>query len=293
MEDFKSYLEEKEYSANTIIQYTTNMKKYFDEFGDPSNNSQEEIIKNIENIKLYDLRNTKKQVVSVNGRTQLIKSIVSFLKYKNKPFDKISSLFIDINKQASIDAKLRNEKLNETLMSFKEYNDKVNELYETNEPEKLRQFVINKLLIMSNCRNADLVCKIITSKNEYDDMDTEKNYLYVDEYGDVYFIRNLYKTASTYGNKITKIKSKKMTLAIRILKLYTTEYDDYSLIPPEYHSPSDKLSRYIKRMTFDLGEIKILKIMLKENNSLSQAKKISENRGTSLDTLDENYNLVK
>lgn len=292
MEEFKSYLEEKEYSVNTIKQYTSNMKKYFDNYGDPTDNNQKQIIENIENIKLYDTRN-KKEVQSINGRTQLIKSIISFLKYKNKPFDKISALFTDINKQASIDAKLRNEKLNEKLMSFKEYNDKVNDLYETNEPEKLRQFVINKLLIMSNCRNADLICKIITSKQEHDDMDTDKNYLYVDDEGDVYFIRNLYKTSSTYGNKITKIKSKKMTLAIRILKLYTNEYDDYSLIPVEYHSPSDKLSRYIKRMTFDLGEVNILKIMLRENNTLSKAKKISVNRGTSLHTLQENYNLVQ
>lgn len=292
MEEFKTYLEEKEYSANTVKQYSSNMKKYFDNYGNPTDKNQDKIIDNIEKFKMNDERK-KEQVLSINGRTQLIKSMIAFLKYKNKPFDKISALFTDINKQATTDAKLRNEKLNEKLMSFKEYNDKVNALYETDEPEKLRQYVINKLLIMSNCRNADLVCKIITSKDEYENMNTETNYLYVDEEGDVYFIRNLYKTVSTYGNKVTKIKSKKMTLAIRILKLYTTEEDGYSLIPVEYHSPSDKLSRYIKRMTFDLGEVNILKIMLRENNTLAKAKKISENRGTSLETLQENYNLVK
>jgi site-specific recombinase XerD len=91
MDQFKSYLEEKEYSVNTIKQYTTNMKKYFDSYGDPTDNTQKEIIENIENIKLYDTRN-KKEVPSINGRTQLIKSVISFLKYKNKPTDKISRI---------------------------------------------------------------------------------------------------------------------------------------------------------------------------------------------------------
>jgi hypothetical protein len=292
MDEFKNWLEEKEYAKKTLTQYLQFTKAYFDKHGDPAEQEQEEIVKNINDFNPISRRKIKageEPKPATAGKGQLIKSLVAYLKFKNKPHGKISELFVEINKTDVIRAKERNEKLAEELMPYSEYMKMVNDLYDTNEPEKLRQYIINKLLIHSNCRNADLNAIIITTEDEYKKMDTDLNYIYVDDENDIQFIRNAYKTASTYGTKITKIKSKKLSVAIRIMKIYTTD-DEHHLIPKTYRNPNN-LARYIKKMTFDIGEAKLLKIVLGENNSLAKAKKISVNRGTSLETLQQNYNI--
>lgn len=292
MDDFKKWLEEKEYAEKTLKQYLQFAKAYFDKHGDPAEQEQEEVVKNINEFNPISRRKLKageEPKPAIAGKGQLIKAVIAYLKFKNKPHGNISDLFNDINRADVIRARERNEKLAEELMPYSKYLEMVNDLYDTNEPEKLRQFIINKLLIHSNCRNADLDAIIITTQDEYNKMNTDLNYLYVDDENDIQFIRNAYKTASTYGSKVTKIKSKKLSVAIRIMKIYTTD-DDHHLIPKTYRNPNN-LARYIKKMTFGIGEAKLLKIVLGENNSLAKAKKISVNRGTSLETLQQNYNI--
>jgi hypothetical protein len=290
MNDFLKHLEEKEYAKKTISQYYAFAKKYFDKNGDPAEQTQDEIIAN---INAYEPRRIKKASgeeakPALVGRTQLIKAIIAYLKFKKLPHDKISQLFMEINKADVLMAKERNQKLVEELMPYSEYMKMVNALYDTNEPEKLRQFIINKLLLASNCRNTDLNAIIITTQREYEDMDQDLNYLYVDENNDIRFIRNAYKTAKTYGSKVTKITSKKLSIAIRVMKIHTAD-DGHHLIPKTYRG--DNLARYIKKMTFGIGETKLMKIVLAERNSLAKAKQISVNRGTSLETLQSNYNI--
>ena len=291
MDSFKTFLEDKEYAKKTVSQYYQYANEYLQKYGDPAEQSQEEVVENINGFSSINKRKTKQDAEpkpNTSGRGQLIKAIVAYLKFKNKPHDKISELFVEINKADVIRAKERNEKLAEELMPYSKYVEMVNALYDNNEPEKLRQYIINKLLLASNCRNADLNAIIITTEQEYKDMDTDLNYLYVNEDNDIEFIRNAYKTASTYGSKVTKIKSKKLSVATRIMKIYTAE-DGHHLIPKNYRG--DNLARFIKKMTFNIGEAKLLKIVLGENNSLAKAKKISNNRGTSLETLQQNYNI--
>jgi hypothetical protein len=53
------------------------------------------------------------------------------------------------------------------------------------------------------------------------------------------------------------------------------------------------LADYVIRNTNNLGETKLLKMSLKAKNSLADATKIGEKRGTALPTLQQNYNLVE
>jgi len=233
MDDFRNFLEEKEYAKKTVSQYYQYANEYLQKYGDPAKQPQEEVVNNINAFNSINKRKTKQgeePKLNTAGRTQLIKALIAYFKYKGLPHEKISELFVEINKADVLRAKERNEKLAEELMPYSQYVEMVNGLYDTNEPEKLRQYIINKLLLASNCRNADLNAIIITTEQEYKNMDTDQNYLYVNEDNDIEFIRNAYKTASTYGSKVTKIKSKKVSVATRIMKVYTAE-DGHHLIP--------------------------------------------------------------
>jgi hypothetical protein len=143
-----------------------------------------------------------------------------------------------------------------------------------------REYAINKLMILTSCRNADLVAEI---KDNTDNLEKDKNYIIV-EPTRITFIRNDYKTAHLYGSKKNKFSKKQYP------KLYNSilELGDNQLIPL---SSVSNLSRYIQSKTNNLGETNLLKMKLKSANSLAQASRIGKARGTSLATLQSNYNL--
>lgn len=287
IENFREYLEKNNLSKNTIYQYLKYIKLYANEYGLPTGEDEFIITKNIETLKL------KKDAIKdekASTKSQTLKAVVSFRKSLNLPVSKIIELYSDVNKEARMRAEELKHQQNEELMSFSEYNKLVDDLYDEKDVEKLRQYLINKILTIANVRNMDLVARLITPK-EYDSVYKNKpdeNYLYLDD-NKVYLVRNKYKTVGSYGTKISIIreprKNTKINTAFRLLK----NYDDM-LVPKEKLTD---LSRYITKLTFGLGETKLFKIVLRENNTLGKASKLSENRGTSLATLQQNYNIVE
>lgn len=282
IDNFQEYLEQQNLSQNTIYQYVKYLKHYVNEYGMP-NGQQYEVSKNIENLKL---KKQKIKAEQASTKSQTLKAVIAYRKYKKLPNETIVELYNDVNKEARLRAEEQKAELNEKLMSFKEYNNKVNELYDEDDIEKIRAYLINKLLSISNCRNLDLVSNLITTKTEYKKMKDNENYLYLHK-NDLYFIRNNYKTADKYGKKEMLINEPKHKLKLKkAFKLLHKK--DNQLIPKD---ELNNLSRYILKKTFNLGETKIMKIMLKEKNTLGEAEKIGQNRGTSLSTLQQNYNI--
>lgn len=287
IENFREYLEKNNLSKNTIYQYLKYIKLYANEYGLPTGEDEFIITKNIETLKL------KKDAIKdekASTKSQTLKAVVSFRKSLNLPVSKIIELYSDVNKEARMRAEELKHQQNEELMSFSEYNKLVDDLYDEKDVEKLRQYLINKILTIANVRNMDLVARLITPK-EYDSVYKNKpdeNYLYLDD-NKVYLVRNKYKTVGSYGTKISIIreprKNTKINTAFRLLK----NYDDM-LVPKEKLTD---LSRYITKLTFGLGETKLFKIVLRENNTLGKASKLGENRGTSLASLQQNYNIVE
>lgn len=285
--EFKRVLEEEKFSKNTIYQYTRYANEYINQYGNPLEQDEKEIMKNIENIRI----NAKKKEgaddkLMKSAKAQVLKAIVALRKSKGKSYDRLIDLYDTVNREAHNRAVENKEEANNDLPTFTEYNQRVNALYDTNDPEKIRQYLINKLIISSNCRNRDLVAKIIRTKREYEHMSPDKNYLYVNR-NRVEFIRNDYKTANTYGRKITAFSDAKLANSARIVFL---EDEDHYLVPRQFWE--NNLSRYITKQTFGYGETNIMKMYLRHYNSLSQAKKVSDNRGTALETLQENYNIA-
>jgi len=289
IEEFKKQLEEEKLSANTIYQYTRYANEYIKQFGNPLDQDEKTIKKNIEKIVVYK-KKPKDSEEQANkkmrsGKAQVLKAVIALRKTKGLDTMTLIELYAVVNNEAQIRAVETKQEGDESLPPFLTYNQQVNDLYDTNDPEKIRQYLINKLLISSNCRNQDLVAKIIRTKKEYDRMDADKNYIYVNR-NRVDFIRNNYKTANTYGRKTTILSDGKIANAARIVFQHDP---DHTLIPKNYWEQN--LSRYVMNSTFKLGETNIMKMYLKHFNSLSQAKKISDNRGTALETLQENYNI--
>lgn len=291
IDEFKKVLEEEKFSKNTIYQYIRYANEYIKQFGNPLEQEEEQIKKNIENIKV-DKKKPKDSKEESNkkirtGKAQVLKAVVALRKSKGLSYADLGELYQEIRKDDHERAVETKQEGDESLPPFLTYNKMVNDLYDTNDPEQIRQYLINKLLISSNCRNKDLVATIIKTKKEYDKMDRNKNYIYVNR-NRVEFIRNDYKTASKYGTKRTILNDSKIANSARIVFQHDP---DHNLIPKNYWE--NNLSRYVHNTTFKLGETNIMKMYLKHFNTLGQAKKISDNRGTSLEVIQENYNIAK
>jgi len=306
--EFKQVLEEENYSKNSIYQYARYLNEYVSQYGDPAKQPQKLIYKNIKKIQITkkgkkhgDTPSAPKHEGGSKGvkplpdggdprklttaKGQTLKAVIAYLKSKGLPSYDLVKLFEDVKQQEAERAEENKIEADESLPPYMTYHDDVGRLYDTDEPEKIRQFLINKLLVVSNCRNQDLVATIIKTKNELDNMDETKNYIYVNR-NTVKFIRNDYKTVKAYGTKITTVSDEKMANSARIVYQHD---ENHNLIPEKYWEQN--LSRFVHNSTFKLGETNIMKMYLKHYNSLSQAKKISDNRGTSLEKLHENYNI--
>jgi len=100
----------------------------------------------------------------------------------------------------------------------------------------------------------------------------------------VVWIRRVYKTANTYGQKKITIVDKKLLTALRRVDKRGDVF-----IPNE-----ENLGYYIKKSTFKgIGEGKYIKIVIDHfRGNLQKLKEISENRGTSVDILLSNYDIA-
>jgi hypothetical protein len=103
----------------------------------------------------------------------------------------------------------------------------------------------------------------------------------------------------TFKIKI-KIKSDKLEVtppynANRLYRYYNADYQNKNVIKDcvyLFSQPIYNSTNIVKRyLPYNLKTSDILKIILKENNSLTEAYKIGQRRGTSLQTLQDSYNL--
>ena len=168
------------------------------------------------------------------------------------------------------------------LDELKEY---LEELYNNEEWEK---YVLNYLLINYGVRNKD-VDVFITDNSAIPDED--KNLLIVRGFS-VDWVRNIYKTAKTYGQKVIKIKDEKFLDAVRKLP-----NNSWLLNNKGNHISESAVGKHIVRRTYmGLSEADIFKILVKDittkgKNVLSNLNELSNYRGSSLVTIKDSYDL--
>lgn len=182
-----------------------------------------------------------------------------------------------------------NKQLTNDLPSYQDLMEYMAHLWAT---DKWESYIINWLLLNLQVRNKDLDFKVIFRKK--DATDPEKNYMWLAAKKCV-FIRNVYKTAKTYDRKINIIVDKSFHTAIKNFvkhrKNIAVEGDKYAnmlLITNE-----EQLGYIVKKSTLkEIGEGNYVKIVIDHfRGDLQMIKQISQNRGTSVDTLLKYYDL--
>ena len=157
-----------------------------------------------------------------------------------------------------------------------------NELYDDG---KLREFVVNYLLINYGVRNKDLDCIITRDKRIINNTD---NWLFLTDTSCDY-IRYDYKTKEKYGARFATITDERILTALNNLLLKKSSV--YLMATKTGGRMSqNSLGSIIKRMTLGLGEGKVFKIML-QHYGKDKFEKMTASRGTSGEVATQHYDL--
>jgi len=195
-------------SQNTIKAYTTQYKKLFNLLGDLIMQvSQRRVIKTI-----------KEEVDNPNSRQALL-NIAILIRQSNKySVEEMLDYREKLKEEIKGKIKTDNKQLQEVLPS---YNDLLDYLDKLSKAKKYREYIINYLMIHLQVRNEDLLFKIVERKK--DTTDTNFNYIWLSPTKATY-IRNVYKTAKTYGQKVNVITDKAFLSALRQIIKKDTSY---------------------------------------------------------------------
>jgi len=230
---------------------------------------------------------------SPNTKTQLINGAMQIRRFYNADVNKLlyARERLKVRIQEVKDA-VNDEKF-DTLPNATELKKWLNKLWGE---ERWRDYIINYLLITFNTRNKDLDLQIIDNRRKA--KDKNMNYLVVrPKGGSIAFIRRSYKTVATYGEKSSDFTSKKALHAVReFVKEKGGEYPLF-LLSTGHNKRIDETSiaKFIRARTLDgLSESDINKMQvstIEKLNDFRLLKKMSKNRGTSVDNLITEYHL--
>lgn len=258
--DFQQYLESQGLKPVTVKAHMKNVTEYGKVGG-----SQRIMILRIEAIKS-----------TLATRLGMAGSISKFLQFHNQPNDEIVAYIKKTNEYIQEDAEKRQKEMatDETLPTIKEIKKYMDTLYDKSD---YLSYALMYLMVTYQTRNKDLILTIVKSKKE---TNLQDNFIVLGKTQATY-IRNDYKTAYKYGQKVQVIKNLKFLNAISNLT--------------HLLKPNDNIDRIIKKATDGIGRLNegtLAKIMLRENNTINGLKKVSKNRGTDINTLINSYNIT-
>jgi len=225
------------------------------------------------------LKLIKDAEVPANSKNVMLSVILLIRRHNEQTVDLlIKYKETKMSKQMDKEKEAKNEELVKTLPSYDTYMMYVNDLYRQKD---WRSYIVNYLLITYGVRNLDLNViitrdKFVASKRR----ESEVNYLYVTKRY-VKFIRNHYKTHSSYGRKEDTITATKFMYAVN-------EYLDEDFEKPLLDVEEQSVGATIRNMTYNMiGEGGIYKILVeyhKSRGDVNKLKALSISRGHQLDT---------
>lgn len=272
--DFKAYLEKEKLSNTTIKNHIRNIEKVIDLYGHDFslNYSDEDLVDSL-----------KKENITLSQNLTISNTLSKYYKFLELPNDHLINYIAYINNELKKKYNKRNKEL-EYPYTKKDLINEMNKFYDN---EQWKKYIISYLLINLNVRNEDLNIELVRglrySTKQFNNLVLRKN--------DVLYIRRDYKTKSTYGEKKNQIKNKKFYIAV-MRQFDNHQYDsrEPTMLFYKFYNSTNQIK---KHSPFNLKESDIIKIILNENNTLHKASKISKNRGTNLQTLEDNYNINK
>jgi len=225
---------------------------------------------------------------SLNSQQALINIAIILFRANGKKLEMLDAAR-EATKQKIIEERNKGNAVKlDTLPSRKQIDDYLNKLYNDGE---WRSYVINYLLANIYVRNKDVNALIVDRVGK----DKNENYI-VNRKNDVLFVRRDYKTKGTYGEKQNQIKSAKLKKAVEQLQKESEQKETPLLAKINgQRIGDDSLTNYIKERTKNnITESDMMKITINqidETGDLRKLKMISDNRGTSIRTLIDNYKL--
>lgn len=283
LEEFKEFIKDK--SANTIksyIQQYNKLKKIVDK-------EMEQSI-DIQNVSEKNILEFVSDENNLNSQQALLNIAIMIRKMKKSPTTKLEKQREENKEKLKGFVKEKNEKIKSSgLPSYKDLLDYLEFLYES---ERWTDYIINYLLIYFHTRNEDVNFELVPFKRDIK-ANPNINYLWYSKRAKkATLYRRNYKTAGKYGMKTDTITDSKFLNAIKqIFECRKKGDESCSVFIPN----KENVGYYVKKATLDnLGENIYNKIIINHfKNDLNKLKEISESRGTSIDTLHENYNIDK
>jgi len=261
-----------EKSKNTIKTYNNAYKKLHDDLDQ----------KDIHTCTSKEIFDKLDKYESPNTRQSLLNAAIGVWKVYNVNTDDLVAYREDLAKSIKQSVKTKNAALQEHLPS---YADIVKHTEECFDSGKFVEYVVNFLLLNLQVRNQDLNFKIISQLVNADN--AELNYM-VPMKSKVYYVRNKYKTAGTYGPKQDVITDPNFITAIK--RIQSMNKDGHNVIIPNENT----IAYRIQSLSYqNLGEGAIFKIVVNNfRDDLDELKRISANRGTDIATILASYDIM-
>lgn len=283
LSEFKEFIKDK--SANTIksyIQQYNKLKKIVDKEMEQSIDIHNVSEKNILEFVLNEN--------NLNSQQALLNIAIMIRKMKSQPTSKLEKQREQNKEKLKGFVKEKNEKLkSDGLPTYQDLLDYLEFLYDS---KRWTDFIINYLLIYYHTRNEDVNFELVPFKRDTKE-NKDINYLwYSIRAKKATLYRRNYKTAGKYGMKTDTITDSKFLNAIKeIFKCRKKGEEGCDVFIPN----KENVGYYVKKSTLDnLGENIYNKIIINHfRNNLDKLKEISNSRGTSIDTLHENYDIDK
>ena len=272
----------------------TELEKLIESVADKSVNTQKSYktqYNKLHNLLGKDIGQTsEKKIIEIvmeqpnnNGKQALINISILVRRIYGLKTEKLENLREKLKGALKEDVKEKNAVLKDTLPSYEDLLEFTDHLWDKME---WRDYIINYLLIHYQVRNQDLVFDIVNKKRLT--KDTDKNFMWLSGKKVVY-TRNVYKTASTYKKKVDTITDPKFIVAVKRVYACSSRDEECGVFIPKL----SQVGYYIKKATYkQLGEGNYVKIVINHfRKDFSKLQEISNNRGTSLKTLGENYDI--
>ena len=274
--DFNQYLINQNLADSTINNHMRNYDKIINILGEDFEYeySDEDMIDSL-----------RKQRLTLSQKLTISSTLSKYLKFRDIENEKVVEYIFELNNDLRKGYNQRNKNLKYDYTK----RDLINELNKFYTENKPKHYIVSYLLIKFNVRNTDLNLKIVKHMKY---TNKEDNFLVIRKHS-IMYIRNNFKTKTSYGVKKNEIKNNRF---YEMTEQFYNENKDTSIdenrisLFNTFHNSTKLVKRY---SVFNLKESDIVKIILGKDNSLHKASVISKKRGSSLDTLENSYNIRK
>jgi len=264
--DLKELIDKKEISESSKKVYLSLLKRMMSAKFKPPVRQNEKISYVKEHISSFENPNTRLDMLNliIVIRNELELSVEKLKEYRS-----------ELKQQQKAHQVQKMQTAGDKLMTYTEFTKALSEAYLKDEYKK---YIVNYLMMRYGVRNKDLNLSIVKTKKEMTD---GNNYLLLKK-DKVVYIRDDFKTRSTYGKKTHEIHDNIFHECVKKAGV--------GKLIPEAQISNGLRKLYLNKM----GEAKVFKMMIDhyyDKDEPASIKRLAADRGTSLSVVQGFYNI--